>query len=196
MITLWQRLNTGLLVLILLVLVGVLGTFALRAEGGPLDPPATPASTDGVREPGTPITAPTVITSPGRYYLTRDIATSGSQSGIEIAASRVTLDLNGFSIVGNGATGSFGVLVSGSRLDIDIRHGRILAFQIGLHTGPVYRVLIDDVHVADSGRGIQLGQSATLRNCSSSFNDETGIYAPGAEVLIQNCVVRDNGLGA
>src|SRR5438034_11001068 len=40
------------------------------------------------------------ITQPGSYYLTGNIAGVASKHGIEIVASGVTLDLNGFDLVG------------------------------------------------------------------------------------------------
>jgi hypothetical protein len=52
-----NRTNTILLVLILAAGIGIIAMLAPGARGGPLDPPASPASTDGVRLPGTPITA-------------------------------------------------------------------------------------------------------------------------------------------
>src|SRR5438034_320997 len=48
-----------------------------------------------------PVFAPTVITQPGYYVLTRDISVSGGHV-ITIQANNVTLDLNGRTIVSSG----------------------------------------------------------------------------------------------
>lgn len=45
-----------------------------------------------------PIWAPTTITEPGNYVLTRDIELPGVPTVIAIAASYVDLDLNGFRV--------------------------------------------------------------------------------------------------
>src|SRR6202521_2660459 len=103
-----HRLNTFLLVLILVVGVAIVGMLASGARGGPLDPPGPPASTSGVREPGTPITSiPYTITRAGYYYLTDNlVAASDNQSGISIAADDVTLDMKGFTLTGSNKTGT------------------------------------------------------------------------------------------
>src|SRR5262245_55623085 len=43
------------------------------------------------------------IAAPGSYYLTGDTTVTGSRSGIEIAASEVTIDLRGYTLRGSGA---------------------------------------------------------------------------------------------
>ena len=53
----------------------VVAALAGAIEGGPLDPPGPPASTDGVLRPGTPISAlPITLNQPGSYYLTHNLA--------------------------------------------------------------------------------------------------------------------------
>lgn len=46
------RANTILLVLILAAGIAIVAMLASGARAGPLDPPGPPASTNGVREPG------------------------------------------------------------------------------------------------------------------------------------------------
>jgi len=55
MSALGNRINTLLLVLLGLMGLAIIAMLATGVRGGPLDPPAAPAPTDGVREPGTPI---------------------------------------------------------------------------------------------------------------------------------------------
>ncbi|MEZ6164179.1 MAG: hypothetical protein R3B67_07050 [Phycisphaerales bacterium] len=82
---------------------------------GPLIPPVGPiASTMRTLqqvEPRMPIGLDTTpgdanstfkITQPGSYYLTGNIVGVVGKSGIEIAASGVTIDLGGFNLSGNG----------------------------------------------------------------------------------------------
>ncbi|MGH7622796.1 MAG: hypothetical protein ACREMU_10690, partial [Gemmatimonadaceae bacterium] len=83
------------------VLAGIVSLVAIAAvagivHGGPLDPPGSPASTDGVLRPGTPITSiPFSITQPGNYYLTRNLTMATSGDGITITSDEVSLDLGG-----------------------------------------------------------------------------------------------------
>ncbi len=90
------------------------GTFltAGRAEAGPLNPPAAPASTPGP-EPRIAVNAQNTpgnpdnlfrITQPGSYYLTGNIIGQSGRNGIQIAADNVTIDLMGFALLGAGST--------------------------------------------------------------------------------------------
>ena len=71
------------------------------AFSGPLDPPGAPAPTMKTLqqvEPRTPISSiPFTITTPGSYYVTSDLATTGTL-GIRIDTNDVTLDLSGFTL--------------------------------------------------------------------------------------------------
>src|ERR1051325_5982475 len=78
---------------------------------GNLAPPGAPAPTMkslAQIEPRTPISSlPFSITQPGSYYLSGNLT---GTTGITIAASGVTLDLNGFELVGGAGSG---ILVTG-----------------------------------------------------------------------------------
>src|SRR5450432_171554 len=86
---------------------------------GSLTPPGAPAPTMkslAQIEPRTPISSvPFTIGAPGSYYLTTNLTTTVSNA-IVIAASGVTLDLNGFTLsstVPNAANGGFAILING-----------------------------------------------------------------------------------
>jgi hypothetical protein len=93
---------------------------SLSVHAGPLDPPAGVVSpthkTLTEVEPRTAINAANTpgdadslfkITQPGSYYLTGNITGVAGKHGIEIVASGVTLDLNGFDLVGVAGMGAF-----------------------------------------------------------------------------------------
>jgi parallel beta-helix repeat protein len=104
---------------------------------GPLTPPAgTPAPTMKTlqqAEPRTDInllpgdaTAVAIITGPGSYYLTADLAGVAGKDTIRIAtAGRVTIDLNGFALTNTGADRS-AITVPAANDSIVIRNGTIL----------------------------------------------------------------------
>jgi hypothetical protein len=54
-----------------------------------------------------------VITQPGSYYLGTNLITAGGTAGIQIATNDVTLDLNGFSILGAAGSG-YGIYINAS----------------------------------------------------------------------------------
>ncbi|HTA42217.1 MAG TPA: hypothetical protein VK789_07210 [Bryobacteraceae bacterium] len=68
---------------------------------------------------------PYIINQPGSYQLTGNLTVPAGVNGIGIAASNVTLDLNGFTITVLGA--NRGVYAVGSPSMISVRNGSIVA---------------------------------------------------------------------
>src|SRR6478609_6295158 len=93
----------------LLLLPAILLPLALIAQG-PLTPPGAPAPAGKTLqqiEPRTDVatlagdaSAVFVISAPGSYYLSGNVAAVAGKAGIAIAAAEVALDLNGFAITG------------------------------------------------------------------------------------------------
>lgn len=93
-----------------LVAVAVGGVVWLSA--GELNPPpGAIAATDRTTINGQGLTLPYTITESGSYVLTSNLVAPADYTGnaIEILASNVTLDLNGFSIIGPGGAASSSV---------------------------------------------------------------------------------------
>ncbi len=172
------------------------------AGAGPLDPPAGPISPTNKTlqevEPRTPISSSTTITQPGSYYLTNDINTNFR--GVEIEATGVTLDLNGFTINGDGVgtASEIGVLVSGAdnELPVVIRNGFVRNFTgDGISTSNSdVPLVVHNVHVVDCLTGIDSVGPAqfvdcVVRNCAG---DGFRISSSGIG-LIARCVAEDNG---
>ncbi len=194
---------------------------------GPLTPPPGPvSSTPGpeariaVNPANTPGDADSLlkITQPGSYYLTANITGVIGKHGIEIAASGVTLDLNGFDLVGIPAMGNFdGVSVTGigsiniavcngsirgwgdSGLDmasfgarnssvINVRSSGNGRYGIGLGTGCLATGCLVSENAGD---GIWSSVGCTITTCSSLQNTGSGI-AIGTGSTINGCTVYDN----
>src|SRR2546426_11935167 len=95
------------------------------AQGG-LTPPGAPAplfKTLSQVEPRTPISAiPITLNTSGSYYLTANLTQTNFSAGITISANDITIDLNGFALIGtNGMTD--GILRVGTRTNICVRNG-------------------------------------------------------------------------
>lgn len=77
----WSRINT---VLLMLMLLAVIGLFATRAYGGPLDPPGPVASTQSnvIYQPGGCAGFPLVLSSAGSYRLGSNITGCAGKDGI------------------------------------------------------------------------------------------------------------------
>lgn len=136
----------------------------------------------------TPISgAPVVISAPGRYRLTRNLAVSGGNV-ITIQADDVTLDLNGFTI-SSAARPAVGTAISlvGARRNVTIRNGSIRSlsgagrcgFLFGISGGNpgASNIRVCDLEVTGMGvAGIALSAASTT-------------------TVVERCRVRDCSVG-
>ena len=164
---------------------------------GPLTPPGAPAPTMKTLqqiEPRTPISsAPFIITDGGSYYLTTNLTVS-SGSAITIAASGVSLDLNGFTISSTASpVGGIGIQLSTALHDITIVNGHIEGGVIypsysgtGFNHGIYYSGLQPvNVHVSNvsvsgcmiSGIWVGTGNSSVVELCTVNIVGSYGIIA-------------------
>lgn len=177
-------------------------TLTTTALAGPLTPPpGPPASTNKTLqqiEPRIPLASTgsiQIITEPGSYYLTEDVSTV--IRGIEIRSGQVTLDLNGFTISGDGvgSTGDIGILITSSTGNepVVIRNGFITGFLgDGIATSATLMQLrIDDVHVSNCDFGFDISGAASITNCTSTGNANDGFRITGTAAL-ENCFARSN----
>lgn len=182
------------------------GTFLnARSEAGPLAPPAAPASTPGpeprlaINQQNTPGDAKSIckITKPGSYYLTANIDGEPGLAGILIAASNVTIDMMGFSLIGVPQSLG-GIMVEVPRDNITIRNGVIrdwgesgidLAFSGSSGTCS----LIENVHsLNNKAFGIRANNDSIVRGCLVRSNPEAGISG-GDNSLVESCIAVLNG---
>ena len=160
---------------ILIVTTALAVCFLTIAPGqGPLTPPPGPPSpqfkTLNQIESRTDIATLTgdanamhLITQRGSYYLTGNITISGARAGIAIAASDVTLDLNGFTITGS-ATALAGIDFRGTLSSCRVFNGHIEGLPAG-------------IGVRASGSGNSISQAAFedlgIRSCRKGFDIES-----------------------
>ncbi len=168
---------------------------------GPLTPPGSPApsmKTLQQVEPRTPIASlPFTISTPGSYYLTTNLTGVASDTGISISASGVTIDLNGFEMVG--VTGSQeGVLVKGAQHSVHIRNGTIRNWGWhGVDASLATASMLTDLRAYTNGwenfsqDGLRIGANSLVKNCVSTANELSGINA-GSGCTIKDCTVAAN----
>jgi hypothetical protein len=142
--------------------------------------------------PGT-ATALLRISQPGSYYLAGNITGVTGKSGIEIAASDVTLDLNGFRMVG--VAGSLaGISVTSGQGNIAIRNGTLRSWGAGgIAAGSCAGCIVEEVRsIGNTGHGMQLGPDSMVRRCYCVGNTGTGILASSPSE-VNDCLVRTSG---
>lgn len=139
-----------------------------------------------------------VITQPGSYYLTGNIAVT-KPSAIRIGAEGVTLDLNGFQISRAVDSGGTGIEILATAHRAAVRNGTIKGFQFGVHCiffsdyarGCAYR----DLAVSDCTEGaIYAGKGAVLESCR--VHNNSGLYGiwTSAACTLNNCTAVSNAV--
>ena len=200
-----SRATNILLVAILAVGIGIVAMLASGARGGPLDPPAAPSATGTLPqvEPRSPIPPvgwngafPIVISQPGSYFLTRSLIGVTDEDGIQVDADNVTLDLSGFTLVGNGTNS--GIAVKGVHSAIRISNGIVRNWSYGIR-GWDTDADIDEARFSRAEKisalnnyvGITLGAESEIVDCNASANTYIGIFAH--YTVVRACDVVSNG---
>jgi parallel beta-helix repeat protein len=162
-----------------------------RAQGS-LTPPGAPGPTMkslAQIEPRTPISSlPLIITAPGSYYLTTNL--SANSGSLSISTSSVTIELNGFTISGNGIyTG----ISCGSVSNICIKDGNLVACANGVDGSVASAITIENVHASsNSDYGLILGPNSSAARCTSVSNKLAGISL-SVNCRAADCVASLNG---
>jgi parallel beta-helix repeat protein len=211
-------------------LAGAAGISALAAmaRGGPLTPPAGAVAPSGKTltevEPRTPISPSTtpgdpfgvyVISQPGSYYLTGDIAGVAGKAAIRVTAPSATIDMMGFSIIGGGNgidanQASEGVTVRNGHVRGTSGHG-VLGYS-GAAGSPSHFECLSVVGASASGIlpgnnsivrwcqaincaavGIGAGNRGLVESCIAIGCTNGGIYSGDGACIIRGCVIADNG---
>lgn len=132
------------------------------------------------------------ISASGSYYLTGNITSQVGKAAIEIAASNVSIDLNGFTIsgadVGRGIT-YFGAITSITIVNGTIRN-TISGDAVDL-AGATNLRLERLVARANSFNGFTVGARSTVKDCLAIANGGFGISS-GPDSVIENCQALDN----
>lgn len=160
-----------------LALLAVLALFAVvpLALAGDLDPPPGPIAPTGPSTLNIQAIGdlPYTITQPGSYVLTSNLIQCSAcpitpSDAITIDANNVTLDLNGFSLVGDAANSVSGIVVNAGRSNITIRHGIVRGFpHHAVNIAGAINSRVERLIVADCGAdGIRVGFGSTVRDCN------------------------------
>jgi hypothetical protein len=146
-------------------------------------------------QPGFPVT----ISESGSYRLSGNLEVNGQfTSAIEVAASDVTIDLNGFTIRGVGSSPGYGIAEDGStsRRGIAVRNGTITGFSIGIRLLHFEQIAVEHTIVHDNANiGIWVGPNSRVIGNTVSRNANAGIVAALDSLVSGNTAAR-NGINA
>lgn len=191
----------------LLAGIGGIAAGAVLARGGPLDPPPGPIQSTPGPEPRIAVNSTNTpggpfslfrITEPGSYYLAGNITGVAGKHGIEITASGVTLDLNGFDLAGIPGMGEFdGVRATEPDLtDIEVRNGSVRNWGgngVQLQDPRASNCCIERIRASGNFRvGIRAGFGTTVSG-SVAFNNTSDGISASLGSTISMCAAYDNG---
>jgi hypothetical protein len=116
---------------------------------------------------------PYVISNPGSYRLTGNLTVSStSADAIDVNASQVTIDLNGFSISGPGSSSVGHGIAEPSSSELEVENGTITGFLFGLLIGN--NSIVKSVRADSNGSGIQTGANSVVQGCTANGNSNAG----------------------
>ncbi|MFG0256565.1 MAG: right-handed parallel beta-helix repeat-containing protein [Phycisphaerales bacterium JB043] len=175
--------RSTLVALVLSVVVGA------SVRGGELTPPAGPiAGTDATLLNAQWTTLPFTITQPGTYRLTSNLTGVAGQHGIVIDTDNVTIDLNGFTLVGvPGSDRAITATRGTTRSGITVENGFVESWDGGGIDGN--RIEFD-------------GQLFRTEFVDTSVRHVTVTSIPGGNAIgchdnsqVVHCIVRDSAVG-
>ena len=189
--------------------------FQLGAQG-PLTPPGPPGPTMKTLQQVEPridlatlsgdATDVVVISSPGSYYLSANITGTAGKNGILINADNVTIDLNGFEVLGttSGANALSGILDSVGHKNLSISNGTVSGWGLGnisLISSSYVELRRLRLSNATGNGTFATGDGFNGRNCTGSLivdcvasgNAGDG-FACGLNCTMTGCVSNHNAL--
>lgn len=159
---------------------GVIEINQVRADAGGVTPGDAP---------GFPVT----LSQAGSYRLTGNLTVPDRETtAIQVTSDDVSIDLNGFALLGPNIANGFGRGVSASgRTNIQVRNGTIRGMgERGLLLGN--RAVVEDLRSLQNLDGIEVGIDSRVSRSSANTNRRTGINVFGKS-LVLDCVASQNG---
>jgi len=187
--------------------VAGIAAVARAAQAGSLNPPAGPVAPtmkplDQV-EPRTPLqslsgdnSSQYVINQPGSYYLTGNITGVASLNAIAVSAPHVTIDLNGFALLGTIGS-AYGIFGSNAADGLSVRNGAISGWSGGIllaTTSSQARIEFVNVDHCSNG-GIIIGQRGIISHCTASACGVVGLEAQNGSRVVQCVAAGGTGSG-
>jgi parallel beta-helix repeat protein len=132
-------------------------------------------------------TALYVISDPGSYYLTGNITGVEGKHGIEVASDAVSIDLNGFSLIGSPDAVS-AVAVPEEHHSLAVKNGSIIAWPVAIGgKGTAHASLMSNLIIKSLGGGMTVGTKSIVSECSIDTAGTALVVGEGS--IVQNCTI-------
>jgi len=186
---------------------GLLSASPALAADGVIEINQARADAGGVT-PGDAPGYPVTLSRPGSYLLTSSLlVASPNLTAIEITSDDVSIDLNGFKLVGPATCTGFGAslacapagsgagIFANARDGISVRNGFVGRFPSGgVILFQVESCVVEDVTLQWNGRALQVGGSCTLSGLIVDRNAGEGIFSFTNDASAQDSVIDDTVL--
>ncbi|MDQ6632077.1 MAG: right-handed parallel beta-helix repeat-containing protein [Verrucomicrobiota bacterium] len=136
-----------------------------------------------------------IISQPGSYYLIGNITGASGKHGISIRANDVTLDLNGFALIGGGGGAFIGVTGTAAQTNFCIRNGTVRGWTGGgVRTDTFISTLAEKLRLSDNvgAWGLSLG-NGVARDCVASGNGTGFVVGNGAMITGSSASANTTG---
>jgi hypothetical protein len=135
------------------------------------------------------------ITQPGSYKLAGNLIVPADKDAVEITADGVTLDLNGFSIIGpltctgqpvtSCAGSASGTGIYSTNNNIAVKNGTVTGMGLRGVDLEGTNILVEEVRASQNGAGIYAGRGI-VRRCLASSNNYNGMVVVNGGILEGN----------
>jgi len=135
---------------------------------------------------------PYTISASGSYRLTSNLTLPTVTAAIIATAANVTLDLNGFSIIGAGSLSSLPIGINSSGT---VENGTVTGFGTGIKVGSAS--IVRNVHADANGVGIEVENNSVVEGCTANNSTQSafGISCTGACMISGNTSNGSSGIG-
>jgi len=143
----------------------------------------------GIGSSGTEITTcgQTVTTN---AFLTKDL--SCTADGVIVGAAKITIDLRGFTLRGDGGAPDSGIVDNGSN-SVKLQNGVVRNFGFGLAIDGADKASVSNMVVSGANIGIYVnGDSASITSSTASGNGLTGVQVVGESASIVSTTASGN----
>jgi parallel beta-helix repeat protein len=143
---------------------------------------------------------PFVIANPGSYRLTSNLTVPAGKLGIQddssSATAGVTIDLNGFSIIGPGTSSGGAGIFDSPAAPMTVENGTVTGFRatdaVGVDTNGFYTI-VKNVQAENNSIGIIAAGFSLIEGCTANQNSVSGIQCNGGDCTISGNVASGNG---